>query len=306
MFTRESPSRGAGSPHVLGFWDKPTGSCQYLVWDPATLQAALIDVVQEFDPRAASTRHDAARWALDQIEARGLTLAWILDTHPHADHLMASAWLKERTGVPNAIGEKVTDIARLWEDHYNLPGAFDPAADFDRLLADGETFALGELTVQVMLHSGHTLGSISYVIGDAAFVHDTFMQPDVGTSRADFPGGNSSELYDSLTSILSLPDETRLFVGHDYGTDDRDDPEWEATVAEHKASNAHMGGGTSRADFIALRDARDATLPLPDRILHALQVNLRAGRLPEPESDGRSYFKIPANRFTDKFKDPTA
>lgn len=306
MFTRESPSRGAGSPHVLGFWDKPTGSCQYLVWDEATKQAALIDVVQEFDPRAAVSRHDAAAWALEQISARGLTLAWILDTHPHADHLMASAWLRARTGVPNGIGEKVTDIARLWEGLYHLPGAFDPAADFDHLFADGQTFALGDLPVRVMLHSGHTLGSVTYVVGDAAFVHDTFMQPDVGTSRADFPGGNSSELYDSLMSILSLPDETRVFVGHDYGTTDRDDPEWESTVAQQRAANAHVGGGISRADFRALRDARDATLPLPERILHALQVNLRAGRMPEPEADGNVYLKIPTNVFTDKFKDPTA
>lgn len=305
MFTRESPSKGTGSPHVLGFWDKPTGSCQYLVWDEATKQAALIDVVQEFDPRAAVSRHDAASWALDQIKARGLTLAWILDTHPHADHMMASAWLKAQTGASNGIGEKVTTIARLWEGLYNLPDAFDPAADFDHLFADGQTFALGDLPVRVMLHSGHTLGSVTYVVGDAAFVHDTFMQPDVGTSRADFPGGHSGELYDSLMSILSLPDETRVFVGHDYGTDDRADPEWESTVAQQRAANAHVGGGISRHDFRALRDARDATLPLPDRILHALQVNLRAGRMPEPEADGNVYLKIPANKFTDKFKDPT-
>ena len=306
MFTRESPSRGPGSPHVLGFWDKPTGSCQYLVWDDVTKQAALIDVVQEFDPRAAVSRHDAAAWALEQIAARGLTLAWILDTHPHADHLMASAWLKARTGAPNGIGEKVTAIARLWEGLYHLPGAFDPAADFDRLFADGDRFALGDLTVRVMLHSGHTLGSVTYLVGDAAFVHDTFMQPDVGTSRADFPGGDSGDLYDSLMSILALPDETRLFVGHDYGTRDRDDPEWESTVARQRAANAHLGGGVGRDAFRALRDARDATLPFPDRILHALQVNLRAGRMPEPEADGRAYLKIPVNRFGDKFRDPTA
>lgn len=297
MFSKESPSRGAGSPHVVGFYDQPTGSAQYLVWDPATRKAALIDVVQDFDPRSASARHDAAAWALQQIADRGLTLDWILDTHPHADHLMASAWLKQQTGVRNAIGEKVTEIATLWEDIYNLPGAFDPAADFDHLFTDGDQFMLGQIPVRVMLSPGHTLGSITYVIGDAAFVHDTFMQPDAGTSRADFPGGSSSQLYDSLQAILSLPDDTRLFVGHDYGTDSRDQPAWESTVAQQRAENAHIGGGVGRAEFRQLRDARDATLSLPDRMLHALQVNLRAGRLPEPEADGHRYFKIPANKF---------
>lgn len=302
MFWKESVSRGTGSPQVVGFHEPDTGSCQYLVWDPETRRAALIDVVQEFDPRSASTRHDAAAWALDQIGQRGLSLEWILDTHPHADHLMASSWLKQRTGVPNAIGEKVRDIAALWEGIYNTPGAFDPDADFDRLLADGDRFMLGQIPVRVMLHKGHTLGSITYVIGDAAFVHDTFMQPDAGTSRADFPGGSSSDLYDSLMSILSLPDDTRLFVGHDYGTESRPEPAWESTVAEQQQYNIHVGGGVGREDFVKLRDSRDATLPLPDRMLHALQVNLRGGRLPDPESDGYSYFKIPAN----KFKAPTS
>ena len=297
MFSKESPSRGTGSPDVIGFYDAPTGSAQYLAWDPATKKAALIDVVQEFDPRSASTGHKAAQWALDQIAARGLTLQWILDTHPHADHMMASAWLKDRTGAQNAIGEKVREIADLWEGIYNSAGTFAPERDFDHLFADGDSFLLGELPVGVMLHKGHTLGSISYVIGDAAFVHDTFMQPDVGTSRADFPGGSSSDLYDSLMSILSLPDDTRLFIGHDYGTKARDEPAWESTVAEQRASNAHIGGGVTREAFMKIRDDRDATLSLPDRMLHALQVNLRAGRLPEPEADGRSYFKIPANRF---------
>ncbi|MCF3973138.1 MBL fold metallo-hydrolase [Paracoccus salsus] len=297
MFSKESPPRGSGSPHVVGFYDQPTGSAQYLVWDPATRKAALIDVVQDFDPRSASTRHDAAAWALDQIARRDLTLEWILDTHPHADHLMDSAWLKQQTGVQNAIGEKVLEIADLWEGIYNTPGAFDPRADFDHLFADGDEFMLGEIPVRVMLHTGHTLGSISYVIGDAAFVHDTFMQPDVGTSRADFPGGSSSELYDSLMSILSLPDDTRVFIGHDYGTSEREEPAWESTVAEQKAHNAHVGGGVGREAFMKIRDDRDATLALPDRMLHALQVNLRGGRLPEPEADGQSYFKIPANKF---------
>ncbi|NND20861.1 MAG: MBL fold metallo-hydrolase, partial [Silicimonas sp.] len=179
----------------------------------------------------------------------------------------------------------------------HMPDAFDPEADFDRLFADGDRFRIGELDVRVMLSPGHTLGSITYVAGDAAFVHDTFMHVDVGTSRADFPGGSAAELYDSIQEILALPDDTRLFVGHDYCTDDRDEPAWESTVAEQKSDNPHVGGGRPKEEYVELREERDATLVLPDRMLHALQVNLRGGRLPDPEADGNSYFKIPANRF---------
>jgi glyoxylase-like metal-dependent hydrolase (beta-lactamase superfamily II) len=299
MFTRESPSKGPNSPRVVGFYEKPSGSIQYVVIDEATKKAALIDVVLGFTPSEARTDTAAAQEILDFVKAEGLTVEWILDTHPHADHLMASAWLKEQLGAPTAIGTKVRDIAKLWEKFYNTPGAFDPDRDFDRLFADGETFMLGELPVRVMLSPGHTLGSITYVVGDdAAFVHDTLMHVDAGTTRADFPGGSAAELYDSLMAILALPDETRLFVGHDYPpVGDRTDPAWEATVAEHKAHNKHLGGGTPREDFVKIREERDATLSLPDRMLYALQVNLRGGRLPEAESDGKSYFKIPANTF---------
>ncbi len=210
---------------------------------------------------------------------------------------MATSYLKEKLGAPQGIGEKVREIAELWRDYYNMPNAFDVDATFDRLFADGDTFRIGDLPVRVMFSPGHTLGSITYVVGsDAAFVHDTLMYPDSGTSRCDFPGGSSSVLYDTLQAILSLPDETRLFVGHDYCKGGRE-PQWEATVAEHKATNIHLKGGVSREDFMKVRDERDAGLPLPDRILYALQVNLRGGRLPEPEGDGNSYFKIPANRF---------
>lgn len=299
MFNRTSPSKGKTSPVVTGFHDPASGSIQYVAACPVTGKAALIDTVLDFDPAHARTSTASAQAALDFVRKEGLEIEWILDTHPHADHLMASNWLKRQTGAPNAIGAKVRDIATLWEGFYNTPGAFDANKDFDRLFADGDTFKLGELDVRVMLSPGHTLGSITYIVGDdAAFVHDTFMHVDVGTSRADFPGGSSDVLYDSLQAILALPDETRLFIGHDYPpVGAREEAAWEATVAEHKAGNPHVGGGTSREDFRKLRDDRDATLGLPDRMLHALQVNLRGGRLPEPESDGHSYFKIPANRF---------
>ncbi|MGR3495441.1 MBL fold metallo-hydrolase [Citreimonas sp.] len=298
MFTRTSPSTGPTSPEVTGFYDPDTGSIMYVAADPATKKAALIDVVLDFDPEHGRTRTDSAQEVLDFVRDQGLTVEWVLDTHPHADHMMASAWLKEQTGAPNAIGEKVRDIAGLWAGYYNLPKAFDADRDFDKLFAEGDTFAIGDLAVTVMFSPGHTLGSITYVMGDAAFVHDTFMHVDAGTTRADFPGGDSGQLYDSLMAILALPDDTRLFVGHDYPpVGDRKDPAWEATVAEHKAHNKHLGGGTPKAAFIKLRDERDATLNLPDRMLHALQVNLRGGRLPPAEDDGHSYFKIPANKF---------
>lgn len=293
---KESPSRGEGSPDVAGFYEKASGSIQYVVSDPATKKAALIDVVRDFDPAAARIRDAAAQEILDYVKEKGLEVEWILDTHPHADHLMASSWLKERLGAPTAIGEKVREIAGLWREIYHMPDAFDPAADFDRLFADGEEFQIGSLKVRVMLSPGHTLGSITYVVGDAAFVHDTLMHYDVGSSRADFPGGSAKVLWESLQKILSLPEDTRLFVGHDYGAKGREGPAWEGTVAEHKAKNPHLAG-KSEAEFIELRETRDATLELPDRILFALQYNLRGGRLAEPEADGRSYFKIPANRF---------
>lgn len=297
MLSRTSPSRGEGSPRVIGAYEPDSGSIQYIVADEATKKAALIDIVLDFDPKAARVSTRSAEWALRKLEQEGLEPALILDTHPHADHLMAAAWLKERTGAPMFIGEKVRDIAGLWRKLYNMPDAFDADRHFDRLLADGDTVPLGDLTIRVMLSPGHTLGSVTYVVGDAAFVHDTFMQPDAGTARADFPGGSARDLYRSLMAILELPDDTRLFVGHDYGTDEREDPAWESTVAEQRARNKHVGGGVTEAEFVRLREERDATLDLPDRMLHALQVNLRGGRLPEPEADGHRYLKIPLDRF---------
>ena len=294
---RHSPSTGATSPDVWGIYEPDTGSIQYVCADPATKQAALIDVVWNLDPKHYRFSTGSMDQVLALVAEQGLTVAWVLDTHPHADHVMASAQLGRRTGAPTAIGDRVGDIARIWAGLYNLPQAFDPARDFDRLLAPGETIALGDLSIRVMLSPGHTLGSVTYVCGDAAFTHDTLMQPDAGTSRADFPGGDSGQLWASIQEILSLPGDTRLFVGHDYGTKDRDAPQWEATVARHRAENRHVRDGTRREDWIALRDARDATLPLPDRIMAALQINLRGGRLPPAEDDGHHYLKVPVNRF---------
>ncbi|MBJ3761488.1 MBL fold metallo-hydrolase [Maribius pontilimi] len=294
---RHSPSTGAQSPDVWGIYEPDTGSIQYICADPATGKAALIDVVLNFDPASFATGTRSMEQVLDVVKQHGLSVEWVLDTHPHADHAMASARLKDRTGAPNAIGEKVTEIAGLWRGIYNTPDAFDPARDFDHLFADGDVFKLGDLDMRVMLSPGHTLGSITYICGDAAFVHDTFMQPDSGTARADFPGGSAEDLWNSLQAILELPGETRLFVGHDYGADGRDRPEWESTVSDQKAHNIHVGGDADRAAFIATREQRDATLALPDRMLAVLQINLRGGRLPKAESDGAHYLKLPVDKF---------
>lgn len=294
---RHSPSRGPGSPDVWGLYDPATGSVQYVCADPHRKRAALIDVVWDFDPKSAGTSTGSADAVLDLVRREGLAVDWVLDTHPHADHWMASAYLKERTGAPAAIGEKVRDIAALWEGLYNTPGAFDPDRDFDRLFADGDRFAIGDLEVSVILSPGHTLGSVTYVVGDAAFVHDTLMYPDSGTARADFPGGSASALWDSIQRLLALPPETRMLVGHDYCGGGREAPAWEATVAEHKARNAHVRDGQTKDAYVRLREERDATLALPDRMLAALQVNLRGGRLPAAEPDGRHYLKIPVDRF---------
>lgn len=292
-----SPSQGPRSPEVTGFYDPDTGSVQYLVVCPDSNKAAIIDPVWNFDPGNARTDTRSADEILRHVAARGITVDWILDTHPHADHFTAGSYLRERLGAPHAIGEKVRDVAALWRRFYNQSRAFDVDKAFDRLFADGETFQIGALPVRVMLSPGHTVASITYVMGDdAAFVHDTLMVPDSGTSRTNFPGGDAATLYRSIRAILALPPQTRLFVGHDYCKDGRA-PQWEATVAEHKESNIHVKDGISEAKYVKTRTERDKTLPLPDRMLHALQVNLRGGRLPDTEDDGHSYFKIPANRF---------
>ncbi|WP_428523110.1 MBL fold metallo-hydrolase [Pseudorhodoplanes sp.] len=282
------------SPEVIGFYHEKTGSIAYLVTDPATKRAAVIDPVLDFDPRAGKVTTQSADAILKAIEERGLTIDWILDTHPHADHFSAAAYLKDKLGAPMAIGEKVADIQKLWENIYNLPPY--TTQYWDRLFADGESFSIGSLDARVMLCAGHTLASITYIVGNAAFIHDTLFQPDSGTARADFPGGSAATLYDSIERILSLPDETRLFTGHDYKPNGRA-AQWESTVAQQKQGNTHVGGRRDRGAYIKLRESRDKTLPLPELMLAALQVNLRGGRLPEPEGNGRSYLKIPLNAF---------
>ncbi|MGB3388622.1 MAG: MBL fold metallo-hydrolase [Pseudaminobacter sp.] len=288
----------ADRPDVTGFYDPRTFSIQYVVADPATKACAIIDPVLDFDEKSGAVATTTADRLLAFVEEKELSVEWILDTHPHADHFTAAFYLKGKTGAPTAIGEKVVGVQELWKGFYNLPGFPADGSQWDRLFADGDRFRIGNLEGRVMFSPGHTLASITYVIGDAAFVHDTLFMPDGGTARADFPGGNATDLWNSIQTILSLPDETRLFTGHDYQPDGRE-PLWESTVAEQKAGNIHMARYRRQEEFIAARQARDKTLPMPKLILAALQVNINGGRLPEPEANGRRYLKIPLGLFED-------
>lgn len=279
-------------PEVTAFYDPRTGSAQYVVSDPRTKTCAIIDPVLDYDEKSGATATSHADRILDFVGDRGLSVAWVLDTHPHADHFTAARYLKSRTGAPMAIGEHVTDVQKLWKSIYNWPGFPADGSQWDRLFADGDSFRIGSLEARVMHSPGHTLASITYLIGDAAFVHDTIFMPDSGTARADFPGGSAAALWRSIRAILALPAATRLFTGHDYRPGGRE-PLWESTVAEQKATNIHAPHWQDEAAFVAMREARDGTLPMPKLILHALQVNINGGRLPDPEVNGRRYLKIP-------------
>lgn len=292
---RQLPSHTVGKPIVTAFYDAPTGSIQYVVTDPNTQKCVVIDPVLDFDPRSGSTRTTSADELLTYIEANGLRLEWILDTHPHADHFSAAGYLKDITGAPNAMGERVTEVQKLWKTTYNLPEISIDGSQWDHLFADGERFAVGEMESRVLLSPGHTLCSVTYVIGNAAFVHDTLFMPDSGTARTDFPGGNARQLWRSIQRILRLPARTRLFTGHDYRPNGRE-PQWETTIAVQKEHNLHLMGSDENK-FVRLRVERDRSLPLPTLMLPALQVNIAGGRLPTPENNGCRYLKIPLNAF---------
>ena len=278
-------------PEVSAFYDPRTGSVQYVVADSISKKCAIIDAVLDYDEKSGSTATTNADAILDHVASNNLTVEWILDTHPHADHFSAASYLKTRTGAPTAIGEHVKDVQIIWKGIYNWPDFVCDGSQWDHLFSDGETFNIGELRGSVMHSPGHTLASITYIIGDAAFIHDTLFMPDSGSARADFPGGGAEDLWNSIQNIIALPDETRLFTGHDYCPGGRE-ASWESTVKEQKTTNPHIAG-KSMADFTALREARDKTLPMPKLILHALQVNILGGELPLAESNGRRYLKIP-------------
>ena len=278
-------------PTVKGFYDRRTGSIQYVAACPVTRRCAIIDPVLDFDEKSGATATRNADAILAYVQDNDMTVEWILDTHPHADHFSAAQYLKGKVGAPTGIGERVVKVQELWKRIYNFPDLPVDGSQWDRTFADGDTFTVGDLTGRVMFSPGHTLASITYVIGDAAFVHDTLFMPDSGTARADFPGGDAAMLWRSIQNILSLPAETRVFTGHDYRPGGRK-ALWESTVAEQIASNIHMKC-KSEDEFVRFRQAKDASLPMPKLILHALQVNIRGGKLPEPEANGRRYLKFP-------------
>jgi len=293
------PSPPSVRPIVEGFFEKRTCSVQYVVADPETKSCAIIDPVLDYDPKSGATATHSADGLLAHIDRKGYRLEWILDTHPHADHFSAAGYLRDRTGMPIAIGEKIVEVQKLWKDIYNWPDSF-PAdgSQWDRLFADGERFRIGNVDVEVMFTPGHTLASITYLAGNAAFINDTLFMPDGGTARADFPGGSARALWRSIQRIMALPDETRLFTGHDYMPGGRE-PLWESTVALQRCGNKHLVKARTEEEFVALREARDRELPMPKLILHALQVNIRGGCLPEPECNGRRYLKVPLNALKD-------
>jgi glyoxylase-like metal-dependent hydrolase (beta-lactamase superfamily II) len=283
------------APSVEGFFDAATHTITYLVADPATGAALVIDPVLDFDTASGRTSTLSLEKVLARIAERGLTLERVLETHAHADHLTGADEIRRRTGTPIGIGSRITEVQKVFGVLFE---AHDVTADgvvFDNLYADGARFTLGSLPVEVMHTPGHTPACVSYVIGDAAFVGDTLFMPDYGTARCDFPGGDARTLYDSIQRLFAMPPETRLFVGHDYLPEGRADFRWETTVAAEIASNIHLGGGRSEDEFVALREARDATLKVPALILPSLQINIRAGALPPPEASGKRFLKLPLN-----------
>jgi len=287
-----------GKPLVTGFFEPRTSSVQYVVADPATQRCAIIDPVLDFDEKSGTTATHSADTLLNHVHSNGLQLEWILDTHPHADHLSAAGYLKERTGAPTAIGAHVVEVQALWKEFYNLGDNFTAdGSQWDHLFDDGERFQIGELAAAVLFSPGHTLASITYRIGDAAFIHDTLFMPDGGTARADFLGGDARQLWHSIEAILALPDQTRLFTGHDYQPGGRE-PRWESTLGRQKAENAYVKG-QDRESFVHLRTERDRKIPMPKLILQSLQINISGGTLPKPEDNGRRYLKIPLDLFGD-------
>ena len=278
---------------IQAFFDEPTSTVTYLVWDPATRQAAVIDPVLDYDHRSGKASTASADRVLDAARADDLTIAWVLETHAHADHLSAAPYIRQRTNARVAIGEHIRDVQTIFRPVFNLDDVSGDGSEFDRLLKDGETLQIGQLTMEVLHTPGHTPACVSYRIGDAVFVGDTLFMPDYGTARADFPGGSARTLFRSIQRLLALPPETRMFLCHDYKAPGRDSYAWETTVAEERARNVHVREGIDEEAFVAMRQQRDATLAAPTLLLPSIQVNIRAGQLPRAESNGVQYLKIP-------------
>lgn len=285
-----------GVPAIKAFFDPDTSTVSYVVSDPETNRAAIVDSVLDYDPASGRTSHTSADAIVAYVEEKGLTIDWLLETHAHADHLSAAPYLQNKLGGKIAIGEHIRTVQQTFGTLFNVGPEFRrDGSDFDRLFADGDQFNIGNLDVTVLHVPGHTPACVAYVVGDAVFVGDTMFMPDYGTARADFPGGDARQLYRSLRRILELPPGTRLFMCHDYLPEGRDDYIWESTVEAERKGNVHAHDGISEDEFVAMREARDTTLAMPRLILPSVQVNMRAGHLPPPEDNGVVYLKMPVN-----------
>lgn len=280
--------------HVEAFFDPATFTYSYVVSDPVTQQCAVIDSVLDYDPASGRTSHATAQRLVDYVRAQGLTVQWLLETHVHADHLSAAPYLKQQLGGRLAIGDRITVVQDTFGKLFNAGSEFaTDGRQFDHLFHDGDTFQVGNIQAHAIHTPGHTPACMTYVIGDAALVGDTLFMPDYGTARCDFPGGDARTLYQSIQKLFTLPDSTRVFMCHDYKAPGREEFLYETTIAAERELNVHVHAGITEEEFVAMRTARDATLGMPTLILPSVQINMRGGELPEPESNGTRYLKIP-------------
>ena len=283
-------------PSIAGFFDEATNTVSYVVHDPKTSEASIIDSVLDFEAASGRTSNGSADRIIEYVTSNNLKVTWLIETHAHADHISAAPYLQERLGGKLAIGRDIIRVQEVFGKLFNAGTDFErDGSQFDKLFEDGETFKIGELEGIALHVPGHTPADMAFIIGDAAFVGDTIFMPDFGTARADFPGGDAHQLYRSIRRLLSLPDETRLFLCHDYKAPGRDEYAWETTVKQQREENVHVKDGVSEEDFVEMRTGRDKTLAMPKLIMPSVQVNIRGGRLPEPEDNGVSYIKIPVN-----------
>lgn len=280
------------TPEIRGFFDDQTNTITYLIWDAASRVAAVIDPVLDFDPAAGTVDTRSAVKVLEAVEELGLSVSYVLETHAHADHLSAAPLIKAKTGARIGIGARIRDVQKVFRPMFCADDLKVDGSDFDLLLSDGDRLELGGLQVEIIETPGHTAADVSYKVGDAVFVGDTLFMPDYGTARTDFPGGDARHLYRSIHKLLTLPPETRLFMCHDYKAPGREEYRWETTV-EQERRNVHLADEITEDAFVAMREARDATLATPKLLLPSIQVNIRAGRLPPAEENGVTYLRIP-------------
>ncbi|MDR2195390.1 MAG: MBL fold metallo-hydrolase [Gallionellaceae bacterium] len=293
---RSTPN--ARAPHVQGFFDEATYTASYVAHDPVTKVAAIIDSVLDFDQPSGRISHGNADAIIAHVKANELKVEWLLETHAHADHLSAAPYLQEKLGGKLAIGSQIITVQNVFGKIFNEGSRFArDGSQFDRLLNDGDTLMIGEIPLIALHVPGHTPADMAYVFGDAVFVGDTLFMPDYGSARADFPGGDARQLYQSIRRLMRLPDASRVFLCHDYKAPDRDEFIWETTMRAERLDNIHVHEGVSEEDFIKLRTERDATLGMPQLILPSIQINMRGGRMPEPEENGVSYLKLPVNQL---------